>query len=100
MISPGHILLISAILFCIGLVGMLLRRNALAVVLGAGLMFNAAALNIASFSRIHGELSGELFALFALVFAALQVAVGLAIVIALHRTRGDVNLDRVDELKW
>ena len=100
MIPPGHILLISAILFCIGLVGMLLRRNALAVVLGAGLMFNAAALNIGSFSRIHGELSGELFALFALVFAALQVAVGLAIVIALHRNRGDVNLDRVDELKW
>ncbi len=98
--QPLPILIVSAALFCIGLAGMLMRRNALAVVLSSGLMFNAAALNIAGFARLHGELSGELFALFALVFAALQVGAGLAIVIGLHRQRGNTDLSAADSLKW
>ena len=98
--QPLPIFIVSAALFCIGLAGMLMRRNALAVVLSSGLMFNAAALNIAGFARLHGELSGELFALFALVFAAFQVGLGLAIVIGLHRQRGNTDLAAADGLKW
>lgn len=100
MIQPLPILVVAAALFCIGLAGLLLRRNMLAVVLSTGLMFNAAALSIAGFARLHGELSGELFALFALVFAALQVGAGLAIVIGLHRQRGNTDLSTTDSLKW
>ena len=98
--QPLPILIVSAALFCIGLAGMLMRRNALAVVLSSGLMFNAAALNIAGFARLHADLSGELFALFALVFAALQVGAGLGIVIGLHRLRGNTDLSAADSLKW
>ncbi len=97
---PHYILVVSAALFCIGLAGLLIRRDALAVVLAAGLMFNAGALNIAAFARMRGELSGELFALFALVFAALQIGIGLAVVIGLHNQRGHTDLSRADDLKW
>ena len=98
--QPFPIFIVSAALFCIGLAGILMRRNALAVVLSSALMFNAAALNIAGFARLHGNSGGELFALFALVFAAFQVGVGLAIVIGLYRQRGSTDLAAADSLKW
>jgi NADH-quinone oxidoreductase subunit K len=95
-------LLISSLLFCIGLAGALIRRNAIVVLLGIELMLNAANLNFIAFWRFcpHPEvLTGLMFVLFSIAVAAAEAAVGLALIIAVHRHYKTTNLDQVDSMK-
>jgi NADH-quinone oxidoreductase subunit K len=102
MIGLEHFAILAALLFCIGLVGVLTRRNAIIVLIGIEIMLNAANLNFIAFWR-YGEnteaLSGPLFALFAIAVAAAEVAVGLALVIAVYRHYRSVDVDKLKSLK-
>ncbi|KAB8145092.1 NADH-quinone oxidoreductase subunit NuoK [Chloroflexia bacterium SDU3-3] len=95
------VLLVAGALFCIGLFGALSRRNAVRMLLGVELMLNAVNLNMVAFWRYlePGASSGQVFALFVVVVAAAEAAVGLAMVIAIYRRRETANIDDVDVLR-
>ncbi len=95
-------LILAGALFCIGLYGALSRRNAIGVLMGIELMLNAVNINLVAFWRYGtpGTLSGQVLALFAITVAAAEAAVGLALVIEVFRSRGTVNTDEVNLLKW
>jgi NADH-quinone oxidoreductase subunit K len=92
-------LLLAAVLFGIGLVGVLIKRNALIIMMCIELMLNAANLTFLAFARQQGNVGGHAIAFFVIAVAAAEAAVGLAIVIAIYRTRGSVNVDDVRELR-
>ena len=92
-------LYLAAILFTIGLSGVLMKRNALIVMMSVELMLNAANLTFLAFARQMGDVSGHAIAFFVIAVAAAEAAVGLAIVIAIYRTRGAINLDEVRTLR-
>lgn len=94
-------LTLGAILFCIGLYGALSKKNAIIVLLSIELMLNAANLNLVAFSKygIVPTMQGQLFSLFNMAVAAAEVAVGIAILIALYRIRGTSNVDDMTELR-
>jgi NADH-quinone oxidoreductase subunit K len=102
-VSPlHHYLLLSALLFAVGLTGALVRRNAILVLIGIELMLNAANLNFIAFWRFgeHPEaLTGVIFVLFSIALAAAESAVGLALIIALYRHNKTAQLDQADALK-
>ncbi len=98
--SPAAYLVLSAILFTIGVVGVLVRRNAIVVFMSVELMLNAANLTLVTFSRMHGELDGQLIAFFVMVVAAAEVVVGLAIIMAIFRTRRSASVDDANLLKY
>lgn len=102
MITLNHYLLLSAILFCIGLYGALSKRNAVAILICIELMLNAVNINLVAFTKFltPGVLTGQIFAIFVIVVAACEVAVGLAIVIAIYRDRSSVVVENLDWLKW
>lgn len=93
-------LTLAAILFCIGLYGALTKRNAIVVLLSIELMLNAVNLNLIAFAKLgqHPSLQGQLFSLFNMTVAAAEVAVGIAILIALFRNRGTVDVAEMDSL--
>jgi NADH-quinone oxidoreductase subunit K len=95
------VLLLAAGLFCIGLYGALSRRNVVAVLLGVELMLNAVNINMVAFWRYlePGLVAGQVFALFIITVAAAEAAIGLAMIIALYRSRRTINADEVDTLK-
>lgn len=95
------VLLLAAGLFCIGLFGVLTRRNAVGVLLGVELMLNAVNINLVAFWRyVEPQLvAGQVFALFVVVVAAAEAAVGLALIISLYRSRQTINIDEADTLK-
>lgn len=95
------VLILAGALFCIGLFGALARRNAVRMLLGVELMLNAVNLNMVAFWRYlePNLVAGQVFALFIIVVAAAEAAVGLAMVIAIYRSRETVNVDEVDTLK-
>ena len=97
--TVGHVITLAGVLFTIGMLGVLSRRNILIVLLSVELMLNAAALAFVGFSNLHGNLDGQVMVFFAITVAAAEVAVGLAVVIALFRLRVTVDADRVDTLK-
>ena len=98
--TPGLIaLFVSAILFTIGVIGVLLRRNAIIVFMCIELMLNAANISLVAFSRLHG-IEGQIFVFFVMAVAAAEAAVGLAIIIAIFRHYEVVDLDRFRALKW
>lgn len=99
MPSIAHYLGLSFILFVIGVVGVMVRRNLLTVLMSIELILNAVNLNLIAFSRQLGDLNGQLFAIFVITVAAGEAAIGLAIIISLYRLKGSVNLDAVSELK-
>ena len=99
MVPASHYLLLAAVLFAIGLTGVVVRRNALIVFMCIELMLNAANLTFLAFARQSANLSGHAIAFFVIAVAAAEAALGLAIVIAIFRTRGTVNLDEVTALK-
>ena len=100
IITLQHFLVVSAALFSLGVLGVLTRRNAVNVLMSIELILNSANLNLVAFSRFGpGELQGQLFAVFVIVVAAAEVAVGLAIVLTLYRLRRSPNLDEADILK-
>jgi NADH-quinone oxidoreductase subunit K len=92
-------LYLAAILFTIGLAGVLLKRNALIVMMSVELMLNAANLTFLAFARQAGTVSGHAIAFFVIAVAAAEVAVGLAIVIAIYRSRGAINVDEVRAIR-
>ncbi|MHB8170859.1 MAG: NADH-quinone oxidoreductase subunit NuoK [Thermincolia bacterium] len=102
MITLTHYLVLSAILFCIGLFGALAKRNAVAVLMSIEIMLNSVIINLIAFAKYltPGDLTGQVFALFIIAVAAAEVAIGLALVIAIYRDRISVNLDEFDWLKW
>ncbi|WP_026403318.1 NADH-quinone oxidoreductase subunit NuoK [Actinomadura rifamycini] len=98
--SPEHYLALSAALFTIGAVGVLVRRNAIVVFMCVELMLNATNLAFVSFSRMHGNLDGQIIAFFVMVVAAAEVVVGLAIIMTIFRTRRSSSVDDVNLLKY
>jgi len=98
-IGYGHFLVLGAVLFAIGVAGVLMRRNALIMMMSVELMLNAANLTVITFARMWGDMSGHTFALIVIAVAAAEVAVGLAIVVAVFRGRRSVDVDRLTTLK-
>ena len=92
-------LYLSAILFTIGAVGVVVRRNAIVVFMCIELMLNAANLSLVTFSRINGTLDGQVVAFFAMVVAACEVVVGLAIIVTIYRSRRSASIDDASLLK-
>ena len=95
-----HVLIFSLLLFAVGMIGVLTRRNVIIILMSIELMLNAANLAFVTFSRLHGGLDGHIFVLMVITVAAAEVAVGLGIVIALFRNRESVNIEDVSLLKW
>ncbi len=91
--------LLAAALFCLGIYGVLSRRNAIGILLSVELMMNAANINLVAFSRYHGGHVGQVFALFAIALTVAEVVVGLALVILLYRAKKDSVVDAADALK-
>ncbi|XID96188.1 NADH-quinone oxidoreductase subunit NuoK [Paenibacillaceae bacterium WGS1546] len=94
-------LTLAAVLFCIGLYGVLTKRNAIIVLLSIELMLNAANLNLIAFSKygVDPSITGQIFSLFTISVAAAEAAVGIAILIVFYRSRATVNVDEFDELR-
>ena len=98
-IGYGHFLVLAAVVFLIGVAGVLVRRNALIILMAVELMLNAANVTLLAFSRMWGDLSAHTFALIVIAVAAAEVAVGLAIVVAVFRGRKNVEVDRLTTLR-
>ncbi|MCC2309567.1 NADH-quinone oxidoreductase subunit NuoK [Cellulomonas chengniuliangii] len=94
-----HYLVLSALLFSIGAATLLVRRNAIIAFMGIELMLNATNLALVTFARIHGNLSGQVMAFFVMVVAAAEVVIGLAIIVAIFRTRRSASVDDANLLK-
>ena len=92
-------LVVSALIFSIGAGGVLVRRNPLVILLCIELMLNAANLALVGFSRVHGNMDGQMFALVVMVVAACEVAVGLGLIVALFRRRLPIDVDELRELQ-
>ena len=93
---------LSAVLFCIGLYGVLSRRNAISILMGVELMLNASNINLVAFGRFLQPqvLTGHVFTIFVITVAAAEAAVGLAIVISIYRNSSHINVDEVNTMKW
>ena len=100
MIPVGWYLILSAVLFLIGMLGFFIKRNIIALLLCVEIMLNAVNLTFVAFSSKHAQISGQIFVFFVLVVAAAEAAVGLALVIAMFRNRESLNVDRSNLLKW
>jgi len=100
MIDTKLVLIVSALIFSIGLYGALSRRNAIGILMCVELMLNASNLNLVALARLHHIPLGQTFALFVIALAAAAVVVGLAIVILVYRQSEDINVDRFNLLKW
>ena len=100
MVPIEHAIALSAILFAIGTVGAITRRNLIVVLMSIELMLNAVTLALVAVSRLWGNLDGQIFVLMVIVVAAAEVAVGLGIVISLFRNRESMNIEDVSLLKW
>lgn len=99
-IPLSYYVALSAVVFLTGVVGVLIRRNIIIILLSVELMLNATNINFVAFSAYFHNVAGQVFVFFALTVAAAEVAVGLAIIIALHRTRSTINVDEFQLLKW
>ena len=97
--DPYNYLYLAAILFTIGAVGVVVRRNAIVVFMCIELMLNAGNLTLVTFSRINGDLNGQVVAFFTMVVAACEVVVGLAIIVAIYRSRRSASIDDASLLK-
>jgi NADH-quinone oxidoreductase subunit K len=100
MVPLSHYLALGAILFLIGAGGVLMRRNAIIILMSIELILNAVNVTFVGFSRQLGDLTGQVFAIFVIAVAAAEAAVGLAILVTLNRDRSTVNVDEVNLLKW
>jgi NADH-quinone oxidoreductase subunit K len=100
MVPTHYFLFLSAVLFSIGTVGFLIRRNPIVIFLSIELMLNAVNLSFVAFSNLLGSLDGQVFVLFVMAVAAAEVAVGLAIIVAVFRARTSIDVDEMNVLKW
>ena len=100
MVTLTHYLVLSGLLFAVGLVGIMTRRNVLMILLSIELMFNAANLAFVAYGRAWGDLSGQLIVFFVITVAAAEVTVGLAIAILMARTLSTLHADEASRMKW
>ena len=100
MIPTSWYLMVSAMLFLVGVLGFFLKRNIITLLLSVEIMLNAVNLTFVVFSNQHQQISGQIFVFFVMVVAAAEAAVGLALVIAMFRNRESLNVDRSNLLKW
>ncbi len=100
MVPLTHYLALGAIMFVIGVAGVLMRRNAIIILMSIELMLNAVNITFVGFAHQMGDLTGQVFAIFVITVAAAEAAVGLAILIGLNRDRTMLNVDEVNLLKW
>jgi NADH-quinone oxidoreductase subunit K len=98
-VTLEHYLAVSGILFCLGLLGVILRRNLLVMYMGLELMLNAANLALVAFSRYNNKLDGQIFVFFVITVAAAEVAVGLALIVALYRKRQSAHVEDLTAMK-
>jgi NADH-quinone oxidoreductase subunit K len=99
-VDPGYFLALAGLMFTIGAVGALVRRNAIVIFMFVELMLNAVNLAFVTFARMQGNIDGQILVFFVLVVAAAEVVVGLAIILLIARRRGSANVDDVSLLKW
>jgi NADH-quinone oxidoreductase subunit K len=100
MLDLNFFLVLSSTIFCIGAVGVLVRRNAIIIFMCIELMLNAINLSLVSFSSFLGSDNGQIFVFFVMTVAAAEAAVGLAILISLYRNKESLNIDKINILKW
>lgn len=96
----NHYILLSAIIFCIGVIGVLVRRNAIIIFMSVELMLNAVNLLLTAFSAYRGDASGQVFVFFIMALAAAEVAVGLAIIVMVYRNTSSIDINILNRLKW
>jgi NADH-quinone oxidoreductase subunit K len=99
VVPTSYFLVLSAVLFGLGVIAFIFKRNILTIFMSIELMLNAVNLAFVSFSRLLGQLQGQVFVFFVIVVAAAEAAVGLAIIILIHRNRRTLNVENVDSLK-
>jgi len=99
MLPLVYFIALTAVMFILGVLGVLLRRNALVIFMSLELMFNAANLAFLAFGRFHQSIDGQLFVFFIMAVAAAEVAVGLALIVAIYRSRGSIDVDNLNLLK-
>jgi len=99
MVPVTYYIVLSAILFTIGALGVLARRNAIVIFMSVELMLNAANLAFVAFARMYQALSGQVFVFFVITVAAAEVAVGLALIVAIFRTKASIDVDEMSSLK-
>jgi NADH-quinone oxidoreductase subunit K len=100
MIPLSHYLVLSAVLFTLGVIGVVVRRNAIVIFMCIELMLNAVNLSFVAIARNLSSLDGQVIVLLVMTVAAAEAAVGLAIIISIFRTKGTINVDEINLLKW
>ena len=98
-VALEHYLVVSAVLFCLGVLGVIMRRNLLVMYMGLELMLNAANLALVAFSRFNNNLNGQIMVFFIITVAAAEVAVGLALIVALYRKRQTAHVEDLTSMK-
>jgi NADH-quinone oxidoreductase subunit K len=96
----NHYIILSAVIFAIGVMGVLLRRNAIIIFMSVELMLNAVNLLLTAFSVYRGDAAGQVFVFFIMTLAAAEVAVGLAIIVMIYRNTNSVDINVLNRLKW
>ena len=100
MVDTHHYLILSAVLFTIGIIGVLTRPYIMFILMSIELMMNAVNINLIAFSRHLGEVTGQIFSIFVITVAAAEAAVGLGIVIAMFKNKETMNINEIDLMKW
>lgn len=96
----NHYILLSAIIFSIGVIGVLIRRNAIVIFMSVELMLNAVNLLLTAFSVYRGDAAGQVFVFFIMALAAAEVAIGLAIIVMVYRNTNSIDINVLNRLKW
>ncbi len=99
-ITPQHYMMLSAALFMIGVIGVLVRRNIIIIFMSIELILNAVNINLVAYARQFESVVGQVFALFVIAVAAAEAAVGLGIILALYRNKETVNIDEMNLMRW
>jgi NADH-quinone oxidoreductase subunit K len=99
-VPVSYYVVLSAAVFCIGVFGVLTRRNALVFLMSVELMLNAANINLVAFANYHGNLTGQTFALFTMALAAAEVAVGIGIILVLYRNFEGIDVTKATTMRW
>ena len=99
-ITPTHYMLLSAALFMIGVIGVMVRRNIIIILMSIELILNAVNINLVAFSKELGNAIGQVFVVFVIAVAAAEAAVGLGIILAFYRNKETVNIDEMNLMRW
>ncbi len=100
MVPSEYYLALAGLVFVIGGIGVLTRRNVIMILMSIELMLNAVNLTFIAFAKMHGNMMGQMFVIFVITVAAVEAAVGLALIISLNRRKATLNVDEINILKW